>query len=49
MFEGDVDITGISVGSCAEFNCGCTDHQHCMPMVGAEGGSGEAIGKFGVG
>ena len=49
MFEGDVDITGISVGSCAEFNCGCTDHQHRMPMVGAEGGSGEAIGKFGVG
>ena len=49
MFEGNVDITRISVESFAEFNCGCTDHWHCMPVVGAEGGCGEAIGKFGVG
>ena len=28
---------------------GRTDHQHCMPVVGAGIGCGEAIGKFGVG
>ena len=49
MFRRDVNITGISVGYCAETNCGCTDHQHCMPVVSAGGGCGKAIGKFGVG
>ena len=43
MFKGNVDITGISVGSLREFTCGCTDHQHCTPVVGA--GGGEAVVK----
>ena len=46
MFGGNVDIAGISVGSCEEFNCGFTDHWHCMPVVGAGGGYGEAIGNM---
>ena len=38
----------LALGLCAEFNRGCTDHQHCMPVVGAGGGCGKAIGKFEV-
>ena len=49
MFEGDVDITGTIVGSCAESNYG----MHGSPALYAgsrcRGGCGEAIGKFGVG
>ena len=47
---GTLDVnTGSSRSSVATDITGCTDHQHCMPVVGAEGGCGEAIGKFGVG
>ena len=38
----------LALGLCEEFICGCTNHQHCMPLVGAGDGCGEASDKFGV-
>ena len=39
----------LSLGHALNRLKGRTDHQHCMPVVGAGSGCDEAIGKFGVG